>query len=164
MKDPHKWTAEDLAQLTQLWADGLSARKIGAIMGHTRNAIIGKAHRSKLPPRLRISVRKGDTRIRRGDRSLKAKFRKAAPPPEKIVKPAPRQITEPESLDIAVLDLEARQCRWISGVGTHLHCGHKTYDGSSYCEHHYGRVYQPSKQRAERRSVVLPIGPERVFA
>ena len=160
---PHTWTPADVEQIKLLWAEGYSASQIGAIMGHSRNAIIGKAHRLKLASRTRPpAVRKPDKRTRKGDRHLRATLQK--PVVDRIVKPAPRQIAEPESLDIAVMDLDARQCRWIAGVGTHLHCGHATYDRSSYCEHHYGRVYQPPKQGASRRSVVLPIGPERVVA
>jgi GcrA cell cycle regulator len=47
------WTPERLATLRDLWADhSLSAVKVGAILGCTKNAVIGKAHRLDLPPRI----------------------------------------------------------------------------------------------------------------
>lgn len=46
-----KWTREQDAELTQLWAGGLSTSEIGGAMGVTKNAVIGRAHRLDLPPR-----------------------------------------------------------------------------------------------------------------
>src|ERR1041385_458667 len=46
------WTDERVAQLTKLWADGLSASQIAAELGGiTRNAVIGKVHRLGLSGR-----------------------------------------------------------------------------------------------------------------
>ncbi len=46
------WTDERVARLTKLWADGLSASQIAAQLGGvSRNAVIGKVHRLKLPGR-----------------------------------------------------------------------------------------------------------------
>jgi GcrA cell cycle regulator len=42
------WSDERVAELRQLWNDGLSASLIAAKFGTTRNAIIGKAHRLDL--------------------------------------------------------------------------------------------------------------------
>lgn len=47
------WSDEAVARLKRLWADGHSASQIaGEIGGITRNAVISKVHRLKLPPRL----------------------------------------------------------------------------------------------------------------
>lgn len=47
------WTDELIAELKFLWERGHSCSQIAAELGHgmTRNAVIGKAHRLKLPPR-----------------------------------------------------------------------------------------------------------------
>jgi GcrA cell cycle regulator len=48
------WSAERDAQLRALWAQDaprLSATKIGAAMGLTKNAVVGRAHRLLLPSR-----------------------------------------------------------------------------------------------------------------
>ncbi len=47
-----EWTEEAINTLKTLWAEGLSARKIGERLGNiSRNAVIGKAHRLGLSNR-----------------------------------------------------------------------------------------------------------------
>ncbi len=46
------WTEDDDKRLKQLWAEGLTASQIAARMHSTRNAILGRAHRIKLPRRM----------------------------------------------------------------------------------------------------------------
>lgn len=47
-----KWHADKEAMLERLWADQFrTAAVIAAEMGISRNAVLGKAHRMKLPPR-----------------------------------------------------------------------------------------------------------------
>jgi GcrA cell cycle regulator len=45
------WTAPEDARLRQLWDQGLSGREIGLAMGKTKNSVVGRVHRLKLPPR-----------------------------------------------------------------------------------------------------------------
>ena len=45
------WNDENDARLRELWAQGISGTAIGAAMGLTKNSIIGRAHRLKLPKR-----------------------------------------------------------------------------------------------------------------
>ena len=45
-----EWTEEAIAQLRALWKEGHSTAEIGRRMGVTKNAVVGKAHRPKLPP------------------------------------------------------------------------------------------------------------------
>lgn len=52
MEQSQRWTKADLAQLTRLWeVDGLTASEIAAVMGRTRNAIIGRVRRMNLSRR-----------------------------------------------------------------------------------------------------------------
>jgi len=51
------WTPEKVKTLSKLWASGLSASQISLEMGEfTRNAVIGKIHRLKLPSRVTKTV------------------------------------------------------------------------------------------------------------
>lgn len=52
------WTDERIEQLRKLWDQGLSASAIGKQLGVSKNAVVGKAHRLKLPPRP-SPIRKG---------------------------------------------------------------------------------------------------------
>ena len=45
MSKENDWTAKDNAELTALWATGLSAARIGVEMKRSKNSIISKAHR-----------------------------------------------------------------------------------------------------------------------
>lgn len=45
------WTEERISDLVRLWATGRSASEIGRALGVSKNAVIGKAHRLKLPAR-----------------------------------------------------------------------------------------------------------------
>ena len=45
------WTPETIARLRAAWESGVSATRIGAELGFTKNAIIGKARREGLSPR-----------------------------------------------------------------------------------------------------------------
>jgi len=45
------WTDERIQELSRLWQEGLSASEIGKQLGVSKNAVVGKAHRLKLPAR-----------------------------------------------------------------------------------------------------------------
>jgi GcrA cell cycle regulator len=45
------WTPERIDELTKLWESGQSASVIGKLLGVSKNAVVGKAHRMKLQAR-----------------------------------------------------------------------------------------------------------------
>lgn len=45
------WTLERVSELRKLWATGASTAEIGRRLGVSKNAVVGKAHRSGLAPR-----------------------------------------------------------------------------------------------------------------
>ncbi len=46
-----EWSEENVAKLEELWDQYLSTAEIGRILGTTKNAVVGKAHRLGLPKR-----------------------------------------------------------------------------------------------------------------
>jgi GcrA cell cycle regulator len=59
------WTQAKEDELRALWAEGHSTAQIGARMGLTKNAVVGKAHRLDLPSRPSpIKARGGDPIVR----------------------------------------------------------------------------------------------------
>lgn len=46
-----EWTEERIEKLSELWSQELSTAEIGKILGITKNAVVGKAHRLGLPKR-----------------------------------------------------------------------------------------------------------------
>jgi GcrA cell cycle regulator len=124
-----KWTEERIELLKQLTVEGRSASIIAALLGVTRNAVIGKWHRLRLslnrPPRPRPS---------RPPRVPRA--------PAVIRKPQIAYITSlpfesPEN-PLTLFELEPHHCRWPVGLegGPHLFCGNTVADGRSYCGRH----------------------------
>jgi len=59
------WNPERIAQLTELWNQGLSTAEIGRRIGVTKNAVVGKAHRLLLTPRPSPLKRKPGPRVQK---------------------------------------------------------------------------------------------------
>lgn len=74
------WTEERIALLKKLWAEGYSASRIGKELGVSKNAVVGKAHRIKLPPRPSPIKRQPTKR---------AKGKSTPPQPEAVTQEAP---------------------------------------------------------------------------
>ena len=164
------WTEERKAMLAKLWAEGLSCAQIAAAMGEglTRNGVIGKAHRMKLPERLSTSryanikkrnlalvpvgrqprkapVKVGNGKIARTSAEIadaKAYAREQGSLRRKEVPQA-----APDSAPVFLLDIGANQCRfplWAMDAprGTEkLFCGAPTHDGA-WCEFHRSVVFK----------------------
>jgi GcrA cell cycle regulator len=142
-----KWDAAAHDLLLSLWTEGFSAsvcaRQINEKFGtsFTRNAVIGRAHRSMFPMRATIKGGQHTIRRARGARSKAPKLavEKRIPPPE--VEIIDTQIPFGQRKTFLELDL-ARECHWPVGTpGTEgfFFCGGRTDDGCSYCTKHYAR-------------------------
>lgn len=141
------WTAERIAQLKQLVAEGLSgaqiARRMGA--GLTRNAVIGKAYRLGLTNRAR-PARRG----RKANRNRKMnKIREGKVKKESIVArllSTSTPLPSDDSTDIArttVADREPHQSRWVVGDPVEMRmCGDERVLGLPYCRKHSARAFR----------------------
>lgn len=145
------WPPEKIDELKRLWALGMTCSQIAAELGDvSRNAVIGKAARMGLAPRL------GHTRARPNGRKGSGSF--TLPPkshltgaaltkPKLAASPIPTNAEDlarsPASL-VQFADLEAHHCRWpIGEVGTPTFgfCGHQRATGHpSYCPGHAARA------------------------
>lgn len=163
------WTDETVAELRQYWAEGISCGLIAKKFGTTRNAIIGKVHRLDLPARKTLvkDVRQQDRRYKPGGTRYRqhvthrvgitrrgsgyhAYTRKIKSQDAPVI-PRPTEIPEPVSLNLTLMDIGPRQCRWAHGDGPFLFCGAPTDDGRSYCPHHYARTVQPEWRTSAMR-------------
>jgi GcrA cell cycle regulator len=144
------WTDDKIEKLKTLWAEGYSCSQIGAQMGITRNAVIGKVHRLQLPGRAQRSrapyvqpVKKPVDRSRMGNR------RKSLIPAVKLpdgaglrpmhaMKPAP---VKPSGPGVILFDLAANGCKFpigeVDGIrGRHLFCNAERPGHMPYCAYH----------------------------
>ena len=124
------WTEERVAELIRLWQAGHSASAIGKMLGVSKNAVVGKAHRMQLPSR--PSPIKQSTMPRRISKPAQPVTktvitRPAAPPPRRIVRHA-----------------KGRSCMWPIGdpgePDFHF-CGAPALESKPYCEEHCARAY-----------------------
>lgn len=87
------WTAEADDELRRLQAGGYSGGRIAALMGKTRNAVIGRLHRLKLPPMSQPawfgSPKAVDTILTQMTRHRISNPRPRRPPPPRPAKPGP---------------------------------------------------------------------------
>ena len=121
------WTAEAVDQLRAIAAKGLSASQIGAEIGVSRNAIIGKALRVGIE--LQYKPKPARPKPPRQPRMISKK--RLAPV---IVPMAP----EPDARNRTLLELKRRDCRYpVTADSPFLFCGHPKAEGSSYCANHH---------------------------
>lgn len=140
-----QWTEDNLATCVSLAKSGMSATQIAATFkgGFSRNAIIGKMHRS--------GFRLGDVN---GNSSIKVAKKITVPKPEKrlmlnrankivdirYAEETPVIIDVRREDGVALLDLGESQCRWPFGQDDDVwFCGRQKLDGVSYCLSHYVR-------------------------
>ena len=126
------WSTDREDRLRALVLDGLTATRIGAKIGVTRNAVIGKIDRLGLRLLGGLGRQPGPQKPRKS-RARKPKVTTAvilAPPPG-------------EGVDI--LALAAGVCRWpqdtIEGV---RYCGGETYPRHVYCPAHHRLAFSPT--------------------
>jgi len=152
------WTAERDAMLKQLWADGYSAALIADKManGHklTRCAVIGRAHRLKLPARRDKQPLERKPYRANGKAPKPPRWRPPPPPPPQPsrLRPAasaPTPQTEPAMRRLRLVQLERHHCHWplreLHEV-VWLFCGADTHEGAVYCPHHTWMARPRGKQ------------------
>lgn len=123
------WTDERDAMLKQLCEERKTATAIGALLGCTKNAIVGRCRR------------RGYILCSRDHPELPARWTRSH---EKKVHVFPKA-RRPKSLrngKYTVLTLEPDQCRWPEGGYPYLFCGKPVYPHRSYCLDHCERSYQ----------------------
>ena len=165
------WSYADDAKLRELW-ETTPASKLAAIFGRSRNAVIGRAHRMKLPPK---RFRSGNKTKSAPKRAVTQKLRTsgvtnqrptslsdkhvgaiqfAAPPPAASAgegSPAQRPQPSPVALPVPLLELTARSCRYIvEGEGEYaLFCNAPRLEHGPYCPSHAASCYTgPERRRA----------------
>ena len=158
MNPDKSWTPERVAILTRLWADNKSCAEIAnALGGVTRNAVIGKAHRIKLPRRIDQSA----TEEKR--RQQKAAWQSKGSPraPKTNPKPQPTKVVAmpPTSDHVPFAQAARYTCHYamddpsIPGTADTPVCGAPKAEGGSFCAFHMKIVWRP---KPERRKANVP--------
>jgi len=142
------WVESQVEELKRLVAAHMKYSEIGALLGCTRNAAIGKARRLGLdntvakPPgyvsqrQVRRTRRQAREDRKHNIREAKKEAKLAMP---RFVIPAPVSV---DPLNLTIDELQPCNCRYITNddVKNARYCGHETFRGSSWCLFHLHRV------------------------
>lgn len=166
-----EWTDRAVTSLRLWWAQGLSTLQIAERFGPpcTKNAVIGKAHRLKLPSRA-SPIGKRSTELRKprgGKRPTKPQEAKKVvltlvptPAPEpRVAAPVPA----PEPSPTRFLARKASACCWPFGeprTPDFRFCDAVALAGKPYCQEHYDIAYRPYRPKAEHLADQVAAGVE----
>lgn len=129
------WTEELTQSLMRMWNEGTSASQIAHKLrnGFTRNSVIGKANRLKLPSRAATCQAQRKS-VKRAVLPPRPKKESVTLPPPRVTAPiSPFFVHEPPPSVGATLALRPQQCRWP--IGDH-YCDQNKGASRSYCNEH----------------------------
>lgn len=137
--NPEGWHEARVSKLRELWSEGLSASEIGEKLGVSRCAVLGKAHRLKLPARAGGPKPKDPSQKKpRRPSAKRAKLRLVWP--SVVINDTPDDQI-PVSQRRTLLELGRDDCRWPVGdpqSPDFFFCGGPQFSGH-YCATHYFR-------------------------
>lgn len=151
------WTEERVKRLKVLWAQGLSgsqiARELNKLDGGklSRNAVIAKRDRLKLPKREAPHAKLKREMPVRGPRVAKPKPAPVEPPRASVCDLAPLVLDNGKPA--GVFDLTDSMCKFPIGDPSEADfafCGRESSHGP-YCKDHARLAYQPSGEGEKRR-------------
>lgn len=173
------WTADALAQLRVLWAEGHSIAEIGRRMGVSKNAVVGKAHRLALPSRP-SPIRSGGTgrtprtrtppRVRGPSLSplqalgpVPAPIARPVPVPAPVAAPAPipaeRRAPVQHPATVFKPPDTRHPCCWPigePGTSSFRYCDAPAKPGKPYCPEHAAVAYVRPYAHSARRDGTSP--------
>lgn len=165
------WTEDRVAVLRRGWIKGLSATQIARQLGGvTRNAVIGKLHRTGLNlayPRTGVTDSQVKQRSRKRSRSAYLSPAPMKPPLVQLAEPArtPEQkaalALRPIEPALGVLGLSAHTCRHPIGDPKEpgfAFCGRTCEAEAPYCVEHAKLNYQPAARARRKLSVTERLG------
>ena len=150
------WDENNVNKLRDLWDQGLPTAQIGKLLGFTKNAVVGKAHRIGLerrPSPIRRTAVKPDRKKARSPVMPKLNFEtnKETNSPQKenlVFQPAVKNLinTNPK-----------RGCEWPEGhpdeVDFHF-CGKERFEDKPYCIKHCSVAYViPEKEESDKSQI-----------
>lgn len=159
-----EWNDETIAQLRDLWNEGLSTAEIGRRMSVSKNAVVGKAHRLNLSPRpspIRrdgVSAASRTTSPRRVTGATLPPLSAIPPAVAAVAVPQPQRAAAPQTARPAPVRAvpyapsRLSTCCWpIGEPGTRSFrfCDSDATAGKPYCSAHAALAYVRVRDRRE---------------
>ncbi len=152
------WDDNNVTKLRELWDQGLPTAQIGKLLGFTKNAVVGKAHRIGLerrPSPIRRTAVKPDRKKARSPIIPKLNFETAKDElKEKVFVP---QTFQPVVKNLFSKNVN-RGCEWPEGhpdESDFKFCGKERFEDKPYCIDHCAVAYViPEKEELEKQQIV----------
>ena len=149
------WNETNVARLRELWDQGLPTAQIGKLLGFTKNAVVGKAHRIGLerrPSPIRRTAIKPDRKKARSPIVPKLNFEGVK---EEITEQnKPQQSFQPSVKNLFTNNIK-RGCEWPEGhpdESDFKFCGKERFEDKPYCLDHCEVAYViPEKEEVEKQ-------------
>ena len=150
------WNENNVARLKELWDQGLPTAQIGKLLGFTKNAVVGKAHRIGLerrPSPIRRTAVKPDRKKARSPIVPKLNFEAEK---KEVREESKQQNFQPTVKNLFVSQTK-RGCEWPEGhpdESDFKFCGKDRFEDKPYCIDHCAVAYViPEKEEAERQEI-----------
>jgi GcrA cell cycle regulator len=147
------WNDENVSRLRELWDQGLPTAQIGKLLGFTKNAVVGKAHRIGLerrPSPIRRTAIKPDRKKARSPVMPKLNFESSAVV-EKVFSPQIKTF-QPSIKNIFTASTK-RGCEWPEGhpdESSFHFCNKERFEDKPYCLDHCAVAYViPEKEEVK---------------
>ena len=151
------WNDGNVSRLRDLWDQGLPTSQIGKLLGFTKNAVVGKAHRIGLerrPSPIRRTAVKPDRKKARSPVIPKLNFENKSVEQEEIRAPIQLFHTSVKNL---LSTNNKRSCEWPEGHPdeSEFHfCGKERFEDKPYCLDHCAVAYVlPEKEENKTNSI-----------
>ena len=155
------WDENNVARLKELWDQGLPTAQIGKLLGFTKNAVVGKAHRIGLerrPSPIRRTAVKPDRKKARSPIIPKLNFESNS---EEIKETPKQQDKFQPVVKNLITNNTKRGCEWPEGhpdESDFKFCGKERFEDKPYCLDHCAIAYVvPEKEENEKEHVVRSI-------
>ena len=152
------WDENNVSKLRELWDQGLPTAQIGKLLGFTKNAVVGKAHRIGLerrPSPIRRTAVKPDRKKARSPIIPKLNFE--VKKDEVKENPVHQQTFQPVVKNLFTKSVK-RGCEWPEGhpdESDFKFCGKERFEDKPYCIDHCAVAYViPEKEESEKQQIV----------
>ena len=152
------WDDNNVSKLRELWDQGLPTAQIGKLLGFTKNAVVGKAHRIGLerrPSPIRRTAVKPDRKKARSPIIPKLNFEVKK---DEVREPLTHQQTFQPVVKNLFTKSVKRGCEWPEGhpdESDFKFCGKERFEDKPYCIDHCAVAYViPEKEESEKQQIV----------
>ena len=149
------WDENNVSRLKELWDQGLPTAQIGKLLGFTKNAVVGKAHRIGLerrPSPIRRTAVKPDRKKARSPIVPTLKFEASKEETKETIKLQPFQ----PAIKNFFTSQTKRGCEWPEGhpdESDFKFCGKDRFEDKPYCIDHCAVAYVIPEKEEEKQHV-----------